>query len=118
MECRYVSDNRTEPARGLGSRDVSATHRKSRLVHILRSNCVLFAVLAIAAACIAHRISLGEFHLNFDESLHAMSGYFFLDFARDLRSRTRYATLSSTMLITLRSAGLFIGLRSSIFARR
>jgi hypothetical protein len=40
--------------------------------------------MAVAAACIAHRISLGEFHLNFDESLHAMSGYFFLDFAREL----------------------------------
>jgi hypothetical protein len=69
---------------GSGAEVLSATSRKLRLVHILRSNYLLFAVLAIAAACIAHRISLGEFHLNFDESLHGMSGYFFLDAARDL----------------------------------
>lgn len=69
---------------GSGAEALSATSRTLRLVHILRSNYLLFAVLAIAAACIAHRISLGEFHLNFDESLHAMSGYFFLDVARDL----------------------------------
>jgi 4-amino-4-deoxy-L-arabinose transferase-like glycosyltransferase len=67
-----------------GAEMLGATRRRLRLVHILRSNCLLFAVLAIAAVCIAQRISLGEFHLNFDESLHAMSGYFFLDVARDL----------------------------------
>ena len=90
--CQITEQNLRE---GSGAEMLSATHRKSRLVHILRSNCVLFAVLAIAAACIAHRISLGEFHLNFDESLHAMSGYFFLDFARDLplSHPVRYAQL-------------------------
>jgi hypothetical protein len=67
-----------------GSQLSGSTRPELRLVHILRSYRLLFVVLAIAAACIAHRISLGEFHLNFDESLHAMSGYFFLDFAREL----------------------------------
>jgi hypothetical protein len=57
---------------------------KSRLYLALRSSRLLLLVLAICAACIAHRISIGEFHLNFDESLHAMSGYFFLDFFREL----------------------------------
>jgi hypothetical protein len=69
---------------GSGSELLGATRGKSRLVRILRSYYLLFAVLAIVAACIAHRISLGEFHINFDESLHAMSGYFFLDFFREL----------------------------------
>ena len=64
---------------GSGSELLGATRGKSRLVRILRSYYLLFAVLAIVAACIAHRISLGEFHINFDESLHAMSGYFFLE---------------------------------------
>jgi hypothetical protein len=68
---------------------------KSRLVRALQANRLLFLVLAICAACIAHRISVGEFHLNFDESLHAMSGFFFLDFARDLplSHPVRYAQL-------------------------
>jgi hypothetical protein len=80
---------------GSGSELLGATRGKSRLVRILRSNYLLFAVLAIVAACIAHRISLGEFHLNFDESIHAMSGYFFLDFARELplSHPARYAYL-------------------------
>ena len=80
---------------GSGSELLGATRQKSRLLQILRPYYLLFAVLAIAAACIAHRISIGEFHVNFDESLHAMSGYFFLDFARDLplSHPVRYAQL-------------------------
>jgi hypothetical protein len=68
---------------------------KSRLYRALQANRLLWLVLAICAACIAHRISLGEFHLNFDESLHAMSGFFFLDFFRDLplSHPVRYAQL-------------------------
>jgi hypothetical protein len=65
--------------------ELSAQPRgKSGLLRLLRTNRLLVVVLAIATVCIAHRISVGEFHINFDESIHAMSGYFFLDFAREL----------------------------------
>jgi hypothetical protein len=67
----------------------------SRILSAVSSNILLVAVLAIVAVCIAHGISIGEFHLNFDESLHAMSGYFFFDFARELplRHPMQYAQL-------------------------
>ncbi len=67
-----------------GTEFAASARPLSRRVRVLRPYYPLFAVLAAVAACIAHGISRGEFHLNFDESLHAMSGYFFLDFFREL----------------------------------
>lgn len=72
-----------------------AVPRPSQILSAASSTILLVAVLAIIATCIAHGISVGEFHLNFDESLHAMSGYFFFDFARELplRHPMQYAQL-------------------------
>jgi hypothetical protein len=56
----------------------------SCLLRRVRDNRILLAVLAISVACIAHGIRVGEFNINVDETLHAMTGVFVLDFFRDL----------------------------------
>lgn len=57
---------------------------KVELFRRARNVLLVLAVLLVVTVIVSRRISQGEFHLNVDESVHAMTGLYFADFLYDL----------------------------------
>lgn len=60
--------------------EAAAAYRPTRV----RSALLLFLVLLFVALVVSRNIEKGEFNLNVDETLHAVTGLYFADFLTDL----------------------------------